>query len=44
MCIQTHLNVKGHSLKFKQLGKAPAFNPVTNICRPCLTEKYCIMF
>ena len=34
----------GYSLKFKQLAKAPAFNPVTNTCRLCLTEKYFLMF
>ena len=33
-----------YELKFKQLAIAPAYNPVTNICRLCLTEKYFIMF
>ena len=31
-------------LKFKHLAKAQAFNSVTNICRPCLTEKYFLTF
>ena len=33
-----------YSIKFKQLAQAPAFNPVTGICRLCLTESYYIMF
>ena len=33
-----------YSLKFKQLAQAPAYNPVTDTCRLCLTEKYFIMF
>ena len=33
-----------YSIKFKQLAQAPAFNPVTGICRLCLTESYFIMF
>ena len=48
-CLSKHIwklkdkNIQ-YSLKFKQLAKAPAFNPVTNICRLCLTEKYFLMF
>jgi hypothetical protein len=34
----------GYSLKFKQLIQAQAFNPVTGMCRLCLSEKYFIMF
>ena len=34
----------GHSIKFKQPAKAKAFNPVTNVCCLCLTEKYFLMF
>ena len=33
-----------YSLSFKQLAQAPGFNPNTNMCRLCLTEKYFIMF
>ena len=33
-----------YTIKFKQLGKASSFNPVTNQCRLCLAEKYFIMF
>ena len=34
----------GYTIKFKQLAQAPAFNPKTNQCRLCLTEKYFIIF
>ena len=33
-----------YSLKFKQLVQASPFNPVTGMCRLCLSEKYFIMF
>ena len=33
-----------YTLKFKQLAQASAFNPVTGMCRLCLTEKFFIMF
>ena len=33
-----------YSIKFKQLAQAPGFNPVNNMCRLCLTEKYFILF
>ena len=33
-----------YSLKFKQIVQAQAFNPVTGMCRLCLSEKYFIMF
>ena len=33
-----------YSMKFKQLARAPSFNPTNNICRLCLTEKYFILF
>ena len=33
-----------YSLKWKVLGRAKAFNPVTGVCRLCLLEKYYIMF
>ena len=48
-CLSKHIwklkdkNVK-YSIQFKQLALAPAYNPVTRICRLCLTEKYLIMF
>ena len=48
-CLSKHIwmlkdqNV-GYSLKFKQLAQAQAFNPVTGMCRLCLSEKYFIMF
>ena len=34
----------GYSIKFKQLAKAKSFNPITKVCRLCLTEKYFLMF
>ena len=48
-CLSKHVwklkdkNIK-YSIKFEQLAKAPSFNPVSNTCRLCLTEKYFIMF
>ena len=33
-----------YSLKFKQIDRAQAYNPVSGICRLCLKEKYHIMF
>jgi len=33
-----------YSLTFKPLDRAPSYNPVTNVCRLCLKEKYYIMF
>ena len=48
-CLSKHIwmlkdqNVK-YSLKFKQLIQASPFNPVTEMCRLCLSEKYFIMF
>ena len=33
-----------YSLKLKQLVQASPFNPITGICRLCLSEKYIIMF
>ena len=33
-----------YSLKFKQLAQASAFNPVSGMCRLCLTEKFFTMF
>ena len=48
-CLSKHIwmlkdqNVK-YSLKFKQLVQASPFNPVTGMCRLCLSEMYFIMF
>ena len=33
-----------YSITFKQVDRAPAYNPVTGVCRLCLKEKYYIMF
>ena len=48
-CLSKHIwmlqdqNIQ-YSLKFKQLVQASSFNPVTEMCRLCLSEKYFIMF
>ena len=48
-CLSKHVwklkdkNIK-YSMNFEQLAQAPSFNPVSNTCRLCLTEKYFIMF
>ena len=33
-----------YEISFQQLAQASAYNPTTNICKLCLTEKYFIMF
>ena len=36
-------NIK-YSINFEKFAQAPSFNPVSNTCWLCLTEKYFIMF
>ena len=33
-----------YSITFKQVARAPAYNPVYGVCRLCLKEKFYIMF
>ena len=48
-CLSSHIwDLKDekipYTLEFKQLTQAPGYNPITNQCRLCLSEKYFIMF
>ena len=48
-CLSKHIwELKDHGvpykLSFKQLARAPAYNPSNRVCRLCTKEKYYIMF